>query len=130
MVIEYHCLRDFKMRFKDSEIYSRSIMVPIKQQWKKLINTKHGIKLDTYMHRIPVKLSCFCTGILSIILISYLNTSFNDSCKTCILIPSKQIFFLTLWTTTTENGRHTQTVCRHIADELFECVWPCCGVGA
>ena len=26
--------------------------------------------------------------------------------------------------------KHTQTICRLLADELFECVWPFCGVGA
>ena len=26
--------------------------------------------------------------------------------------------------------KHTQTVCQQIGDELFECVWPFCGVGA
>ena len=25
---------------------------------------------------------------------------------------------------------HTQTICRQFADDLFECVWPFCGVGA
>ena len=25
--------------------------------------------------------------------------------------------------------KHTQTICRRIADELFECVWPFCGIG-
>ena len=27
-------------------------------------------------------------------------------------------------------AKHTQTICRQKADELFECVWPFCGVGA
>ena len=27
-------------------------------------------------------------------------------------------------------AKHTQTICRHFADELFECVWPFCGIGA
>ena len=26
--------------------------------------------------------------------------------------------------------KHTQTMRRQIADELFECVWPFCGIGA
>ena len=26
--------------------------------------------------------------------------------------------------------KHTQTISRQIADELFECVWPFCGIGA
>ena len=26
--------------------------------------------------------------------------------------------------------KHTKTICRQIADEMFECVLPCCGVGA
>ena len=26
--------------------------------------------------------------------------------------------------------KHTQTIRRQIADEMFECVLPCCGVGA
>ena len=26
--------------------------------------------------------------------------------------------------------KHTQTIGREIADELFECVWPLCGIGA
>ena len=26
--------------------------------------------------------------------------------------------------------KHTQTIDRQFADELFECVWPFCGVGA
>ena len=26
--------------------------------------------------------------------------------------------------------KHTQTIRRQFADELFECVWPFCGVGA
>ena len=26
--------------------------------------------------------------------------------------------------------KHTQKIRRQIADELFECVWPFCGVGA
>ena len=26
--------------------------------------------------------------------------------------------------------KHTQTIPRQIADELFECVWPFCGIGA
>ena len=26
--------------------------------------------------------------------------------------------------------KHTQTIRRQIADELFECVWPFCGIGA
>ena len=26
--------------------------------------------------------------------------------------------------------KHTQTIRRQIAEELFECVWPFCGVGA
>ena len=26
--------------------------------------------------------------------------------------------------------KHTKTIRRHIADELFECVWPFCGIGA
>ena len=26
--------------------------------------------------------------------------------------------------------KHTQTISRQIADELLECVWPFCGVGA
>ena len=25
--------------------------------------------------------------------------------------------------------KHTQTIRRQIADELFECVWPFCGIG-
>ena len=25
--------------------------------------------------------------------------------------------------------KHTQTISRQIADELFECVWPFCGIG-
>ena len=25
---------------------------------------------------------------------------------------------------------HTQTICQQITDELFECVWPFCGIGA
>ena len=27
-------------------------------------------------------------------------------------------------------AKHTQTISRQIADELFECVWPFCGIGA
>ena len=27
-------------------------------------------------------------------------------------------------------AKHTQTIRRQIADELFECVWPFCGIGA
>ena len=27
-------------------------------------------------------------------------------------------------------AKHTQTICRQFADELFECVWPFCGIGA
>ena len=26
--------------------------------------------------------------------------------------------------------KQTQTICRQIADELFECVWPFCEIGA
>ena len=26
--------------------------------------------------------------------------------------------------------KQTQTMCRQIADELFECVWSFCGIGA
>ena len=26
--------------------------------------------------------------------------------------------------------KHTQTIRRQIPDELFECVWPFCGIGA
>ena len=26
--------------------------------------------------------------------------------------------------------KHTQTIRRQLADELFECVWPFCGIGA
>ena len=26
--------------------------------------------------------------------------------------------------------KHTQTICRQIADKLFEFVWPFCGIGA
>ena len=26
--------------------------------------------------------------------------------------------------------KHTQTIRRQIADKLFECVWPFCGIGA
>ena len=26
--------------------------------------------------------------------------------------------------------KHTQTICREIADELFKCVWPFCETGA
>ena len=26
--------------------------------------------------------------------------------------------------------KHTQIIRRQIADELFECVWPFCGIGA
>ena len=26
--------------------------------------------------------------------------------------------------------KHTQTIRRQFADELFECVWPFCGIGA
>ena len=26
--------------------------------------------------------------------------------------------------------KHTERICRQFADELFECVWPFCGVGA
>ena len=26
--------------------------------------------------------------------------------------------------------KHTQIICLQIADELFECVWPFCGIGA
>ena len=26
--------------------------------------------------------------------------------------------------------KHTQTICRQIADELFECVWPFCEISA
>ena len=26
--------------------------------------------------------------------------------------------------------KHTQTIRRQIADELFECIWPFCGIGA
>ena len=26
--------------------------------------------------------------------------------------------------------KHTQTIRRRIADELFECIWPFCGIGA
>ena len=26
--------------------------------------------------------------------------------------------------------KHTQTISRQIANELFECVWPFCGIGA
>ena len=26
--------------------------------------------------------------------------------------------------------KHTQTIRRQIADELFECVWPFCGIGS
>ena len=26
--------------------------------------------------------------------------------------------------------KHTQTICRQFADELFECVWPFCEIGA
>ena len=26
--------------------------------------------------------------------------------------------------------KHTQTIRRETADELFECVWPFCGIGA
>ena len=26
--------------------------------------------------------------------------------------------------------KHSQTIRRKIADELFECVWPFCGIGA
>ena len=37
---------------------------------------------------------------------------------------------LTLWEPTPQMVKHTQTVCRQFADELFECVWPFCGVGA
>ena len=25
---------------------------------------------------------------------------------------------------------HTQTICRQFADELFQCIWPFCGIGA
>ena len=27
-------------------------------------------------------------------------------------------------------AKHTQTIRRQFADELFECVWPFCGIGA
>ena len=27
-------------------------------------------------------------------------------------------------------GKHTQTIRQQIADELFECVWPFCEIGA
>ena len=27
-------------------------------------------------------------------------------------------------------AKHTQTICRQIADELFECVWPFCEIVA
>ena len=27
-------------------------------------------------------------------------------------------------------AEHTQTIRRQFADELFECVWPFCGIGA
>ena len=27
-------------------------------------------------------------------------------------------------------AKHTQTIHREYADELFECVWPFCGIGA
>ena len=26
--------------------------------------------------------------------------------------------------------KHTQKICRQIAEELFECVWPFCEIGA
>ena len=26
--------------------------------------------------------------------------------------------------------KRTQTICRQFADELFECIWPFCGIGA
>ena len=29
-----------------------------------------------------------------------------------------------------EMVKHTQTICRQIADELFECIWPYCEIGA
>ena len=29
-----------------------------------------------------------------------------------------------------QNGQYTETIRRQIADELFECVWPLCGIGA
>ena len=38
---------------------------------------------------------------------------------------------LTLQAPTPQNGQtHAQTICRLLADELFECVWPFCRVGA
>ena len=27
-------------------------------------------------------------------------------------------------------AKHTQTIRRQIGDELFECIWPFCGIGA
>ena len=38
--------------------------------------------------------------------------------------------YLTLLAPISQNVKHTQTICRQFADELFECVWPFCGIGA
>ena len=37
---------------------------------------------------------------------------------------------LTLQALIPQNGQTTQTIRRQSANELFECVWPFCGIGA
>ena len=37
---------------------------------------------------------------------------------------------LTLSTPNLQNGQTHSKICREIADKLFECVWPFCGIGA
>ena len=37
---------------------------------------------------------------------------------------------ISLLNTNPKMVKHCQTIRRQIADDLFKCVWPCCGVGA
>ena len=57
----------------------------------------------------------------NIFILIYIFTRVNVSFYILIINPLNANF--------TKMVKHTQTIRRQIADELFECVWPFCGIG-
>ena len=56
---------------------------------------------------------------------SYFYLASYSNCKW-----SKLLCLLTFQAPTPQKVKHTQTICRQLGHELFECVWPFSGVGS
>ena len=83
------------------------------------------------VHQNPIKIEwgCFCENFCWFLQSSYFhcNSSWLPLTFDIIGIPNSH---LTISAPTPQNGQTHSNNLSAIADELFECVWPFCGVGA